>query len=352
VKMMTAVLRGLFLTTLRNRQGLFWTFFSPLMFMVVFSLFGNGGQAPLRLYLAGNPATVHLVRAVLRESHAVTLVRERSVRQAVTAIRSGQLDAAMVFPSTRGGSVGVYVSRTNPLQAAEAEGVLGALVSELNVALSGRPPLFVPRFHAVAGQSLSYLDFLVPGILALMAMNNSLFGLAGLLTRWKETKVLRRFLATPMRPVHFLGAAILNQLVVGLLSLGIVLGVALGIMHAHETIDAGPLLLVLVMGVGTFLAIGFFIGGIAKSQEAVLPIVNIIAFPMMFLSGVFFPVSTLPSALRHVVAVLPLTFLVNALRGMMNSGIHWNAQMTTDVAGLLAWLLAAIVATARTWRWE
>lgn len=83
-----------------------------------------------------------------------------------------------------------------------------------------------------------------------------------------------------------------------------------------------------------------------------MPLVNLVAFPMMFLSGVFFPVSTLPPFLRDVVGWFPLTFLVDGLRHLMNAGGGWDAVMTHDVLGLAAWLAVVVAATTRTWRWE
>lgn len=350
-----ALLRGLAISTIRNRQGLFWTFFSPLMFMVIFSFFGSvNGTSPLKAYLSTPPGPMgQSVRAVLTRVKVIQLVHESSVSQAMGAVRNGKLNVVLTLSDGPGPRViNAYYDNSNVVEAAQTRGVIAAIVSEVNTVLSGRPPTFGLRLHAVAGQNVTYLDFLVPGIMALMAMNNSLFGLAGTLTRWKEKGVLRRFLATPMKPFAFLGASIVNQLMTGLLSLGIVLGVAEVGLHAHEHLPWLPLTLMLALGVSCFLAVGFLIGGIAKSQEAVMPIINIVAFPMMFLSGVFFPVSTLPLLLRHIVAVLPLTFLVNGVRAMMNAGVTWNHAITIDALGLGGWLVVVALATMRLWQWE
>lgn len=351
-----ALVRGLLRSTLRNRQALFWTFFSPLLLMVVFSFLGNQASAA-KVYVAREPGPVYrAVARVVGHAGAVTLVPEPSLDAALAALRGGRLDAVLVPPDAMGGTeparLTAYVNTTNYIQAQQTEGLVAALVAETNQALVGRPPALTVRFRAVAGRTVSYLDFLVPGILALMAMNNSLFGLAGTLTRWKEKGVLRRFLATPLPPVVFLGATVTNQLVTGLVSLAIILAVAVYGLHAHETLPLLPLTALLVLGVACFLALGFLIGGVARTQEAVMPLVNLVAFPMMFLSGVFFPLSTLPPFLRHLVGWFPLTFLVDGLRRMMNAGVAWNGDVTRDVLGLAGWLAVIVAATSRTWRWE
>jgi ABC-2 type transport system permease protein len=218
--------------------------------------------------------------------------------------------------------------------------------------MAGAPPLLQVAYHAIAGRNITYLDFVVPGIMGLMAMNNSLFGLSANLTRWKETRVLRRLLATPASPASFLGAALVNQLVYGILALGVVVVMALAVLKAQETVVPLTLAILLILGVGTFLAIGLAIGGMARTQEAVTPMINVVAFPMMFLSGVFFPVSDLPGVLHHIVNYLPLTLLAAGLRATMNDGLTWSAGITFDVVGLLAWTAAAVLVAMRTWRWE
>ncbi|CAB1128283.1 Transport permease protein (modular protein) [Candidatus Hydrogenisulfobacillus filiaventi] len=353
----TALFRGLFLSTIRNRRGLFWTFFSPLVFMIVFAFIGNQNPAPARLYVARtHTAGGRWLKAALAGNRAVRLAAEPSLAAALGALRQGRLDAVLKPPATvdpgHPAALDIYLNTANLVTARQTQSLTAALTQALNQRLSGQPPTLVPRFHRINGRNVTYLDFLVPGILALMAMNNSLFGLAALLTRWKEKGVLRRLLATPVQPVTFLGASVVNQLLVGLVSLGIVLGLAVGALGAQEYLPPLALTVILVLGMACFLAIGFFIGGIAQTTEAVMPIVNIIAFPMMFFSGVFFPLSTWPPALRHFIAFLPLTYLVDAARTLMNNGTGWTPAITRDALGLTAWIVVAVLATARTWRWE
>ena len=347
-----ALFRALFLSTVRNRQGLFWTFFSPVLFMVVFGFLGSSGTAPATVYVTGGGGRLRsLTLTLFRRSGAVKLTREHSWHAALAAIRAGNLDAAVRLPHAVG-AVTAYFSQTDPIQASIVKGVVGGLVGAVSQVLAGHPPALNVVYHAIQGRNITYLDFVVPGIMALMAMNNSLFGLSASLTRWKETRVLRRLLATPIRPASFLGAALLNQLLYGLLALFIVIGMALMILNAEEVLHPLTLAVLLVLGVGTFLALGLAIGGMAKSQEAVMPMINVVAFPMMFLSGVFFPVSSLPGTLHTIVNFLPLTFLASGLRSTMNGGVVWNHALMTDALGLLAWMVLSVAVAVRTWRWE
>jgi ABC-2 type transport system permease protein len=182
-----------------------------------------------------------------------------------------------------------------------------AFVAEVDLAVSGHPPLFSVSAHALShAHSATYLDFLLPGILALMTMQNSLFGIGSGLARWKEKGVLRRFHATPVRPSQFLTATIIQYVPVSLASSGIVLGFATLVLHASVIIPWAAVVLVLLLGMACFLSIGFIIAGISKSQDATIPIINLISFPMMFLSGIFFSVASLPRILADIVQYFPL----------------------------------------------
>jgi len=184
-------------------------------------------------------------------------------------------------------------------------------------------------------------------------MQNSLFGIGSGLTRWKEKGILRRFRVTPLSPAQFLGATVANYVVIGLVTSAIVIGIGVAFLHASVLLPVGPLALVLLLGMATFLAIGFIVAGVSRTQEATVPLINLISFPMMFLSGIFFPVSSLPKVLAHIVAYFPLTYMASGLRGLMSGQLTWHAAaLRTDLVGMAVWLVVTGVIAARVWRWE
>lgn len=347
--------RSLLRQTVRNRQGLFWTLFFPLVLMFVFSFLGNS-QSRVNLAVVAPPGQSVAVLKAFKDSplfHVKTLSRQIALQE----VQRGQMDAALFVPSHLAHHTATLTLRYNSANAVSAQQVVGsveAFVAQADIALSGQPPHFRVSARAMTHSHKStYLDFLLPGILALMTMQNSLFGIGSGLTRWKEKGVLRRFRATPVNPVHLLTATIVNYIVVGLASAAIVIGFATTILHASVTIPLVPTLLVLLLGMASFLSIGFIVAGLSKSQEATIPIINLISFPMMFLSGVFFPVSSLPRILAHIVQYFPLTYVANALRGLMSGQLTAGAAaFRTDVVGLVVWIVVAGAIASRTWRWE
>ncbi len=355
MKPVITLLRSLLRQTVRNRQGLFWTLFFPVVLMVVFSLLGNTKSQVSLAVVTSRSTSAGVVR--IMEKSPLFHVRTMGRRAALAAVRSGRMDAALLVPAAPRARTTTLALRYNPansLSAQQAVGAVQALVAQADLMLSGRPPLFrvraTPLVHARAS---TYLDFLLPGVLALMTMQNSLFGIGSGLTRWKEKGILRRFRVTPLQPLQFLGAAIMNYLLVGLASSAIIIGFATGLLHASVDIPLGPVTLVLLLGMGCFLAFGFIVAGVSRSQEATIPIINLISFPMMFLSGVFFPISSLPKILTHIVDYFPLTYVSGALRGLMSGQLTWHdAAFRGDLLGMAVWLVLGGAVAARVWRWE
>ncbi|MCY0898018.1 MAG: ABC transporter permease [Firmicutes bacterium] len=348
--------RSLLRQTLRNRQGLFWTLFFPLVLMMVFSFLGNAPSRVSLAVVAPQGASNTVVQAFTR-SPVFTVTRLPRV-VALREVQRGQLAGALFVPKEPAPhhpiALTLRYNNANALTAQQTVGAVEAYVAETDLALSGHPPWLRVSVRALThSHTATYLDFLLPGILALMAMQNSLFGIGAGLTRWKEKGVLRRFRATPVLPGQFLAATLVHYVIIGLASALIVLGFSTTVLHATVLIPWGAVLTVLMLGMGTFLAIGFIVAGLSKSQEATVPLINLISFPMMFLSGVFFPVSSLPHLVTEIVQFFPLTYMTNALRGLMSGQFTPHAAaFGTDLLGLAAWLVATGVIAARVWRWE
>lgn len=347
--------RSLLRQTVRNRQGLFWTLFFPLVLMVVFSFLGNS-QSRVSLGIVAPPGASSPVVGAFQHSPLfdVTMMNRAT---ALKDVQAGQLDAVLLVPPATAHHTTPLTLRYNNANAVTAQQVVGtveAFVAQADIRLSGRPPLFRVSAQAMThSHGSSYLDFLLPGILALMAMQTSLFGIGSGMTRWKEKGVLRRFQATPIRPVQFLTATIINYLVIGLISAGIILAFSTLILHASVVMPWFPVAVVLLLGMGCFLTIGFIVAGLSKSQETTTALINLISFPMMFLSGVFFSVSSLPKILAHIVQFFPLTYVANGLRGLMSGQLTLaSGAFHTDLLGLVIWLVVTGAIASRVWRWE
>jgi ABC-2 type transport system permease protein len=111
------------------------------------------------------------------------------------------------------------------------------------------------------------------------------------------------------------------------------------------------LIMLSTLGAGLFISLGLALSGVAKNEDTAAPVANVIAMPMMFLSGVFFPVDSLPPFISSVSQYLPLTFLADGIRSVAVEG-GGIADIGRDLTGLLAWCAAAFVLATRAFRWE
>jgi ABC-2 type transport system permease protein len=224
------------------------------------------------------------------------------------------------------------------------------LVDGMNLRLAGvtSPPIRVDR-EAVAGKSVEYYDFLLHGLVAMGVMNFSIIGMSVAIARFREQRILKRILATPLRPVKFLSAQVLARLLLALAQAAVILAVGVFLFGARIYGNVLWLFVLATVANLVFLNIGFAVAGRASNPDAAQGIGNAVALPMMFLSGVFFPTDSLPEVMQTVVKYLPLTPLIEAMRMVSIDGLS-----ITDTGPQLlllgAWVIASFLIAGRAFR--
>jgi ABC-2 type transport system permease protein len=166
----------------------------------------------------------------------------------------------------------------------------------------------------------------------------------------KRTGALRRLFATPTSPSYFLSAQVLSRIIIGLAQVAILFGV--GIWFGLQMFgDYGTLMVVVIIGSAIFLAMGFAIAGWAKNEDQAAPVANLVSLPMMFLSGVFFPREAMPDFLASITAFMPLTYVIDALRAVVNEGANLLA-LGPQLLGMVVWAVITFVLAVFMFRWE
>ena len=347
----------------RDRAALFWTLAFPLIFIFMFGfIFQDGTQS--RLHLGWTDEDKSQAAAQLREgfsAQAGTQLTDASKDDALAKMRQGDVDAVIVVPAGYGdgitagatGSGGptsilVYTdpSRSNLVASVyqSVQAVLGA------VNLGGRPPLVVPQPETLQTENLNFISYFVPSMLGLSVMQVGIFAAIPLVAD-REKLILKRLAATPLRRWQLVGSNVLMRLLIALVQTVIIVGVGVAVFGVEIT---GSLLLALafvVLGAMAFLALGYVIASFAKTEEAANGMTSVVQFPMMFLSGTFFPIASMPDFLQTIARLIPLTYLADALRQVMVGGAAF-APLYVCAAVLLAWLVACFAIASRTFRWQ
>ena len=248
-------------------------------------------------------------------------------------------------------SLPVYYNETNMAASQLGLTVVNATVDEWSKKLTNYTPIVEIESKGVRALDIQYIDFLVPGIVAMMIMSNNMNGVAGQISAWRERGILRRMQGTRLKASTFIAAQITARLVLNGSQALLVLLVASLIFGVSVVGSWFVLIGFIILGTLAFMALGFIIAGIAKNPESAGPIAGFATFPMLFLGGVFFPISNMPELLQPIVKILPIAHLSTALRETMNVGTPLSG-LWIEALILTAWAIVAFLIASRTFKWE
>jgi len=210
-------------------------------------------------------------------------------------------------------------------------------------------PVFAKK--TVSGAPIRYVDWLIPGIIGINILFSSLSGVGFVIVRYRRNGVLKRFKATPLKPIEFVGAQVLSRFfIVAFMSFVIFAGTDL-VLHFRMAGSWALLVLVNALAILCMIALGLLFASRIKSEEASGGLMNIITWPMTILSGVFFSLEGTPAAMQAASRVFPITYYIEASRAIMLDGAG-IAKISGDLAALAAMTVIFFVAAALLFKWE
>jgi ABC-2 type transport system permease protein len=347
----------------RNRAAVFFSLFLPLIIMLIFGVLNFEGTTSIQLGVADdakNQASARLIDGLTAFDYIEPTSGSRDALLA--KLKDGDLDFVLVIPSGFNLQLGqesglvAYASTANPQQSQVGQGLLQQAVGTAIFAPAGggSSPGSVfgapVRFESVESRDLGYIDFLVPGIVGMTVMQLGLFGVAFGFVHLKRTGALRRLFATPTSPAYFLGAQVASRLIIAFVQVVILFGI--GIWFGLQMFgDYVSLAVIVLLGSMIFLAIGYSIASWAKDENQAAPVANLISLPMMFLSGVFFPRDAMPDFLANITQFMPLTYIIEALRAVVNNGSSLTS-LGPQLLGMGVWAAITFVLAVRLFKWE
>lgn len=350
---------------LRNRQVLFWTLAFPIVLMVMLGSFlGNGNGISLTVAVVDQDKSEQSKTLIkeLEKNEAVSLEKSYEEKSMLDQLENGDLTLVVTIPKGYGSNLTsgykadpfelpVYYNETNMAMSQVGLQLVNNAVDTISKKQLDYQPLVVTDSKGVDALNLRYIDFLVPGIVAMMIMSNNMNGVAGQISSWRERGILRRMQGTTLKASTFIAAQITARFMLNGLQAMIVLAVAWLAFGIEVRGSWLTVIAFVTLGTLAFMAIGFIIAGIAKTPESVGPIAGFLSFPMLFLGGVFFPIRDMPEFLQPFVQVLPIAHLSHALRETMNVGASFlDLGMEAIILG--GWLIGAFIVASFTFKWE
>ena len=356
----------------RQRAALFWTLAFPLTFVVLFgSIFDRGGEVRYRVGLVdadGTPASATVADAF--RSVPVLDVSSGTEDEELAAMREGERRAVIVIPAGFGEALGAaatsgasgaagasgdarIVLYSDPSQQSTSQivgQIVGQVVTEIDRRLTGRSPILTVETRSIQAEDLRYIDYVVPSILAMAIMQLGIFS-AVLLVEQREKLILKRLGATPLRRSTLVASNILMRVLIGLVQAALIVGAGRLLFDVRLVGNLALAAGLVVLGALTFTSIGYAIASFAQTEEAATALTSVVQFPLMFLSGIFFPIQEMPDWLRTVATAMPLTYLGDALRQTMVGATPF-APVAVSVVVLLGWLVASFAISARFFRWH
>jgi ABC-2 type transport system permease protein len=231
------------------------------------------------------------------------------------------------------------------------QALLDHLLGGISASVTGQAPWLEVQTESVQAREVRTIDYLLPGILAMSIMQLGLFATAQPLVALRVQGVLKRLGATPLRRPALLVAYIALRLSVALFQTAIIVVIGRYLFQVAMIGSWWQFAGWIFLGAVAFLSIGFFMAAVSRNEESCIAIGNIINLPMILLSGVFFPLGSLPRFLHVAVNLVPLNYLADALRQTMVDAVPLHDAQTNAIA-LGAWTLVMGVLAVRFFRWE
>lgn len=332
MKRLLAVWHARNLEFLRDRPTLIFTLLLPLGVVISMGFIFGGPPRPLfTVGVLGNRAA----------SPANPFLHERYVRSVAI-----QDEAAGLYKVTHqsidllldlDGTVRYWVNTDSPK---------GYIVEKLLIA--DHPGA---RRQPVTGQAVRYVDWLFPGILGMNMMFSCLFGVGYVVLRYRKTGFLKRLHATPLSAFEFLTAQVLSRLSLIVFVTVLLYVLIAAIIHFHSAGSIALLLLLAVLGSLSMIALGLTIAARFGSEEVVGGLLNLLTWPMMLLSGVWFSIEGSPRWVQWVANIFPLTQVIDAARAVMLDGAGLQ-RITPNLIYLAVTTLVFLAFGAWSFRWR
>jgi len=349
----------------RDRLALFFTFLFPLIFLFVFGGLNSGSKmVAFNVAIISESKTQFAKQFVSQLDKQKTLKVDKTVTTFADAnekMSRGTLDATIELPAQFGavqpghtypsGQAIVHYTQNGASAALTLTTVLQAELQAINTKLVKSPaPLSVVSVQNNE-RSLSQFDYTFTGLLGFAILGAGVFGPVNIFPELKKMGILRRLHTTPLRVWQYFLSVMFGNAVSGLMSIAVMFIVAIAVFHLKVVGNYFELALFLALGIILILGIGLAIGGWANNERQAAPLANIVVFPLIFLSGTFFPRYIMPHWLQTVTTYLPLTPVIDGARLIATEGQNLT-QLGPQLAVMGVWLVIVYAIAFRVFRWE
>ncbi len=334
----------------REPEAVFWVYGFPILMMIVLGIaFRNRPIEQVRVDVVSDPAGERV--KTLLETGGKETKYEATIRdedQARLRLRTGKTDLVVMPGTDNADGAPAYQLLFHP---GRPESVVARKsVADLLQRAAGRVDIVKITEEPMDEPGSRYIDFLVPGLLGMSLMGGGLWGVGFVTVDMRIRKLLKRFLATPMKKRDFLASIMISRLlfiVPEVLVMLIFAWLSFGVVIRGSAV---AVIVLILLGAGTFAGVGLLVASRARTLETVSGLMNLVMLPMWLLSGIFFTSDRFPAAAQPLIQLLPLTPLIDALRAVMQEGASL-AAISRQLLALAAWMIVTFVLALKLFRW-
>lgn len=348
---------------LKDKVALFFTFVFPLVFLFIFGGLFRNSNASFNIAVINNSSNefaTSFVEEIKKQDKTFKIKDVVNFDDAETKLGRSELDSIVELPSDFGaidargrpsGKIAIYYkesdAQTGQTFASVMDGILNGINKEF---ITEQPPLTLES-KSLATANLSQFDYTFSGLLGFSLLSMGIFSMANGFTGDKKEGSLRRLKTTPLRPSQMILATGLNRLFIGLLVVAVMFAVAMGALSYRPSADIISLIWYVIFSISMLFGFGMAVSGWAKNENQAAPLANLVSFPMMFLSGSFFPRFLMPQWLQNISDFLPLTPVIDGLRYILTES-KTLFDLGPQLAIIAVWTVVIYIIAFKTFRWE
>jgi len=342
---------------LRDRQSIFFSLFFPIIFMTVFGFVNSGQQDSIKVGIvnesSSNVAANFITSLEQNPIFDVTPGSEEKLREELVA---GDQTLVLILPAafndqSDGAELRLLVDAAQVQQRGLIMPVLQQTLLEIQREFRNIPPMFTLPLEDKRARSQRYIHALYPGSLAVTLMQPSNAGSGFNIVEYRRKGILKRLFVTPIQPRDFITSIVLARMSIVLIQLSVLIAFAVFMLDVGIVGSFPAFYFIVILGTFIFLCLGFCLGSVAKTQQAVMAVGNLVIFPQIFLSGIFYPIESMPALMQPIAKLLPLSFISTAMREIANNGASL-LDIIPSLAGIAVWFVIAFILATRLFVWK
>jgi len=354
-----AIARASFRSILRSPSAVVFTLLFPLIFILVFGFIG-GSTLTVDVGVAKTSDTHNPLFDSLKKISVLNFIQDQSTADMNSNLLKGHIDAIMNIEKHRTApyfTVNVQYTKASQEKGRILQSLLQTMFYKMDIATKPNntpPPVAELKESTVSGREYKTIDFILPGQLGFSLLSTGVFGTAFVFLSLRQTLVIKRFFATPVKKYSIVIGEAIARITFALIGASFIILVgrfAFGFTLINGFVTFINMLILSFIGVVIFMGFGFTVSGIAKNESTVPPIANLITLPQFLLSGTFFSISAFPTWLQPICRVLPLTFLNDAMRKVAFEGANLT-DVTHQLFYLLLWGIGIYAIAVKMFKWE